>query len=312
MPPERQSMDDVMNCMLPEDNTDQIFMETRIEDRLIAFIPIIAPLLGFLFYPEIASGFRYIIDDLLSDRSWIPVDGQVYQISILTPTIIGIVVPPLAITYGTLTSLTASTLRERQLQIREMLNQETSELRALVPFCEALFSGSAPERQRIRNNIKCYANRLISESKDGIDLKFLEYIGAGDTELAAVTQALTMLPEPNSVLIGEALQSTRQLRGFRSTRLALLQGTFPPLYWVIFGLLGTSILTCFLIETDQDTLAFLDAIQLKILFTMLVGVFTSTGTLLYDLNNPFTGAFRITPAVSQLFSFACSIEIDDD
>ena len=52
-----------------------------------------------------------------------PVDGKQYQIAILTPLIIGVVVPTISILFGTLVSMSVSTLRQRQLNVRQSLNQ---------------------------------------------------------------------------------------------------------------------------------------------------------------------------------------------
>ena len=62
-----------------------------------------------------------------------------------------------------------------------------------------------------------------------------------------------------------------------------------------------SIIVVFLIETDQETLAFLDAVQLKILFSILVGVFTSAAVLISDLQDPFRGSYLITPTIAQIY-----------
>ena len=57
----------------------------------------------------------------------------------------------------------------------------------------------------------------------------------------------------------------------RAQRLSLLQTTFPLLHWVVMCLLGGSIVLCFLLETDDQLLQFLDLSQLRIIFTFLIG-----------------------------------------
>ena len=57
-----------------------------------------------------------VINFIDVSRTWVPVDGNQYQIAILTPTIIGIVVPTIAILFGTLVSMSVSTLRQRQVK----------------------------------------------------------------------------------------------------------------------------------------------------------------------------------------------------
>lgn len=45
----------------------------------------------------------------------------------------------------------------------------------------------------------------------------------------------------------------------------------------------------FLMETNQELLIFLSAIQLKILWGMLIGTFSALGVVNYDMVDPFRG-----------------------
>ncbi|GMI05123.1 hypothetical protein TrVE_jg12258 [Triparma verrucosa] len=105
---------------------------------------------------------------------------------------------------------------------------------------------------------------------------------------------------------------------YRSRRISSLQTTFPPLHYGILSLLALSISSCFLLETDQEALAFLNALQLKILFTMLVGTFSSLAVVCVDLSDPFGGSYSIGSTVLQLFSLRDSFnenalaDVDDD
>ena len=92
----------------------------------------------------------------------------------------------------------------------------------------------------------------------------------------------------------------KELLVLRSERLALLQTTFPPIHWMSMGLLGASIVVCFLLETDEKALQFLDFLQLRILFTILIGSLSGIAAICVDLNDPFSGSFRITPSAHQL------------
>jgi hypothetical protein len=65
-------------------------------------------------------------------------------------------------------------------------------------------------------------------------------------------------------------------------------------------LLGGSIIVAFLIESDEAALQFLNSVQLRVLFTILIGVLSAAASLLVDLNDPFRGNFRITPSADQL------------
>lgn len=94
--------------------------------------------------------------------------------------------------------------------------------------------------------------------------------------------------------------NTKELSLIRADRLALLQTTFPSIHWLSMALLGASIVVCFLIETDEKALQFLDLLQLRMLFTILIGSLSGILAICLDLNDPFSGSFRVTPSAQQL------------
>merc|ERR1711924_34322 len=93
-----------------------------------------------------------------------------------------------------------------------------------------------------------------------------------------------------------AMTHVKDLQMFRSERLSLLQTPFPVVHWIILSTLAASILLAFLFETDdlQLRFEFIDELQLRYLFTVLVGVFAALASLCADLAYPFRGSFRIT------------------
>lgn len=96
---------------------------------------------------------------------------------------------------------------------------------------------------------------------------------------------------PSSIL-QEQYDALTRLRAERSIRLSALQSTYPTLHYVILTLLAGSICTTFLMETNQELLIFLSAIQLRILWAMLIGTFSSLAVVNYDLRDPFRGSCK--------------------
>jgi hypothetical protein len=377
-----------------------------IEDNesLEAFIiatPFIAPLVAFFTYTNVASFYRTVIAAIDFNRAWYPVDGQAYQIAILSPTIIGIIVPTITILFATLVSVTVSTLRQRQLDIRTSLNNEACDIRRLQMTLTSLYDALPPsEALRTARGLERYVSRILGESRRGVSVVALEFVGVADSELSAIgtvlhgmirgdyrpvlvaeeegkggeekeveageersgaggsgaaaesyeansaaataTAAVTAEAErgpssdflstttttatmtttataadveyydrvARSVLVDEALGTVSSLNMHRSARLSALQAGFPPIHFAVLGTLGFSIITVFLMETDQETLAFLSAVQLKILFSILVGVFTSMAVLISDLQDPFRGSYLITPTIAQLFVIREAMTVD--
>ena len=102
------------------------------------------------------------------------------------------------------------------------------------------------------------------------------------------------LPFVNKILV-------MRLNAERSTRISALQSTFPLSQYFILVAIGSSICLAFLIETNQEILIFLNAFQLRILWTMLIGLMSTLCVLCYDLSDPFRGIFTIESALKQLY-----------
>ena len=156
--------------------------------------------------------------------------------------------------------------------------------------------------------LRKYVVRLIKESRPG---SIVDALPSGsretltfETELSAISAKFYSALSSSSCsrpLADSALAILSRLSENRARRVSCLQTTFPPLHYGILSLLALSISSCFLLETDQEALAFLNAVQLKLLFTMLVGTFSSLAVVCFDLSDPFGGSYSIGSTVLQLF-----------
>jgi Protein of unknown function (DUF4239) len=52
----------------------------------------------------------------------------------------------------------------------------------------------------------------------------------------------------------------------------------------------------------------LNAIQLRLLWTTLVGTFCALGVVLYDLGHPFRGSYQVSKAVNQLYGIRLNLK----
>ena len=278
----------------------------------VLIAPIITPILAYTTYDSVAKSFNTLFLLMSLDNSWIPVDGGAFQAKIIAPAINGIVVPCISILFATLMSNTVSTLRQRQLDIHTFLNIESGELRMLSTLVEAF--PSSITKSRCREYLKQYTSRLIAECEDSTTSKSL--YGSLDSEMNAFIGALNQLAigdmyddnddhrsrklSPPDTIISESYGTVARLNSIRSSRITALQSTFPTLHYMILGLLASSICLAFLLETNQELLIFLNAIQLRILWTMLIGSISALWVVCWDLSLPFTGSYVISNVVDQL------------
>ena len=307
-------------------------------DAVLRYVPIVMPLLAYSTYESTAQLFDNAVT-IISNNNWIAVDGGAYQAEIITPAINGLVVPSIALLFATLVANTINSLRLRQQQIRTSLNTEANDIRMLSTMVDSLPEELNEIKHRLRDYLIQYTSRIIAESRPGlsVDLQMLDcelngFLGLWNKVSMASYQTMyvdTMLPVSNETINNSSLyqndlnisqrqlQSTTQvlpsyifteaydaltrLRSERSIRLSSLQSTYPPLHYVILTLLGSSICTTFLMETNQELLIFLSAIQLRILWSMLIGTFSALAVVNYDLRDPFRGSYNVDISVDQFY-----------
>lgn len=311
-------------CLLIDEgqSSGPIQRQERVElaDRILIWLPIVAPIVAYLSYEQVAS-FSDDVIELLSNKNFVVVDGGAYESKIIAPAINGVVVPSISILFATLISETITSLRQRQQDIRTTINMEAGELRVLQAMVDA-FPARSQVQDRCRSYLVQYISRLISESQPMTAQKIEEACGA-DSEMTGFLAALNGVNGESVVkdsILGESYMAVARLNSERSQRISSLQSTFPPLHFVILTVLAGSICGAFLLETNQDILIFLNAVQLKLLWAMLVGVFSALGTVCYDLADPFRGSYHISKAtLGQLYTIrdairasACMSGLDDD
>mmetsp|Transcript_66 Transcript_66/g.155 ORF Transcript_66/g.155 Transcript_66/m.155 type:complete len:514 (+) Transcript_66:278-1819(+) len=291
-------------------------------DLTLKYLPFIMPLLAYSTYEATAKIFEKAVE-LISNNNWVAVDGGQYQANIITPAINGLVVPSIALLFATMTSTTINTLRQRQLQIRTSLNTEANDLRMLSTMVDSLPAELKEVKNHLREYLIQYASRVVAESRPGLSLEVSMFIGSMDTEMNgflgvwnklsmgsyATMYVDTMLPASNYTIsdlspyiLSETYDALTRLRHERSVRLSALQSTYPALHYVILTLLAGSICTVFLMETNQELLIFLSAIQLRILWSMLIGTFSALAVVNYDMKDPFRGSYNVAISVDQFYT----------
>lgn len=228
--------------------------------------------------------------------------------------------PAIAIALGTTAATTISTLRERQLAVRSQLNNELCDielLRAalnslqdadfLVSACPDLPSATATSL------LRDYVARLIVESRPGTTARQVETFRVAENELVRLSALLYLIDDRSKR--GESIAASAHsliaaMASHRSNRIAEHAATYPIVHYAVLAFCSLSIIASFLLESDQELLRFLDAIQLRILFAILVGVYASIATLIVDLTDLNRGGFCITPTYMQLFIAHDKLEYD--
>jgi Protein of unknown function (DUF4239) len=106
----------------------------------------------------------------------------------------------------------------------------------------------------------------------------------------------------------ELYSSVTRLREQRIHRITALQSIYPALHYAILVVLALAECIAFLIETDQELLVFLNAVQIKLLWSMLVGTFVACFAVVVDLRTPFSGSYQISASVDQLLTIKLTLQ----
>ena len=123
------------SCVLPSEESDEegevlIFLGQRFEgsplvvaqDLVLNTLPVLLPIVAYNGYDEVLSFVTWLIDN--GPGNWAAVDGGKEQVSLLQPPINGVILPAISIALGTLSATTISSLRDRQITLRECLHKE--------------------------------------------------------------------------------------------------------------------------------------------------------------------------------------------
>lgn len=289
---------------------------TRVVDEGLRYIPVLSPVVAFFTYEGVAKAFELFVE-VIAKRNWVAVDGGAYQTQIITPAINGIVLPAIAILFATLISNTVTTLRQRQQDIRTTLNIEAGEIRVLQAMVDS-FPPEGDAQDKCRAYLIQYVTRIIEESRPNVEMNTLEFTGSMDSEMNGFLAELNSLSSdsvngvsPSPQILSESYGAVTRLNAERSTRISALQTTYPVLHYSILTALALSICVAFLMESNQELLIFLNAIQLKILWTMLIGTFSALAVVCYDLNDAFRGSYQISRSVDQLHTIRDTIRATD-
>jgi hypothetical protein len=274
--------------------------------------------------------------------------GNAFASNLLRPTINGVVVPVISISLGTLVSTTVNVLRDRQVtfvvyfgtakifftvtlelcvvvkkthaqvEMRALINKEVCELRLLRRAVFGMFGTRQHARRRIQalELMRGYTEQLESESTvggvDGLnDLQLRGGIAVNELDsMAEMLHGIDGAAASRQGSVGVAETLIVSLNGHRSNRVALLLSGFPAIHWVILGGLSASVCVAFLLVSDQEVLQYLNSVQLRALFSILVGVLSGTAALCFDLADPFRGSFCISSAASQLGDLKVALQQD--
>ena len=285
---------------LPDETDDEKALDasTYFSSTILLATPAIMSLIAFSTYTETAKTFRHVVD-LVSGHTWAPVDGGAYLTDLIAPALTGPVSSFISLLFGTLTSMTVGNLYVRQSNMARLLCDILEDLRLMDLHTACL---PTPEyRQESLKLIQAYGALMIDNLEDSFaSSKIKERREAGRRILEQLMQLLHRVSGDQSVedsvngrALDEAYGTLNRLIRTRSELITSYENAFPIWHYGNLTILAVAILFIFLVLTDKTALLFLGGFQLRMCWAMLIGTFSMLAVVVYDLNDPLSGAFQI-------------------
>jgi len=245
------------------------------QQALLWMTPFLATLAGFAGYNQLSLSFHALMQEVSTGvtRSYVPKTTEEInlQTQVITQVINGPVITSVSVLFATLVSTTISTLHKRQMEILRSLTRQLEGLQILEMISQ---------------------DQTINAHLSALKLLYVQQDNAVNnwTEIDAVLSH--MLRRLQKSRHAEAYTIVKDMHQERSQQRVSLQPAFPGIHYLTLSILAFSISLSFLIAIDQS-MSILGSLQCRILWSILIGAFTSLGVLCYDLSSPFMGAYQV-------------------
>jgi len=272
-----------------------VYKPNPTETTLVYMFPVAATFSAFTFYENTSKGFHAVVQ-AASQNKWIPVDGGALIGDIILPAINGPVLGTIGLLFATLVSTTIGNLYQRQVSISNSIVREVDDLRRLGYLLQSL---PQPYRREAQTELKKFVNTIF----DAAQKRSFSGATYRDVTLAPIFVLLNKISHDRETdaalkvsgnILGEGYELVRRINDQRTSIAVLLRPAFPTLHYANLVALASCICLVFLIETDRDVMFFLAGFQLRLLWSILIGIITMMATVIYDLESPFAGSYNVS------------------
>jgi len=294
---EDDEIDDLITLKTPYSYASEIFN----------YLPVSA-IFAYFSFPETQRGFKALVNTMAANKNWHDADGGHYRLDLLLPPTNSIVVPMMSLLFAILVGSTVTSFRTRMLCVDSSLNHESNDLETLARLVGSISRTPQPTPQasRLSANFVRTCNILIIQYCTRICEECRNHKGVSacstDCETNSIMDATLLLSDEahagkiqvNPTIVSQLIDVIHRLEKNRVDRISALNATYPVAHYAILVILAVSIMVAFLMETDLAPSLFLNDVELRLLWGLLVGTFSLVAKVLVDLAGPFSGDYRIT------------------
>ena len=115
----------------------------------------------------------------------------------------------------------------------------------------------------------------------------------GNDSVGGTHSVATDLEWISCTVLSQLYDTVHLVLSERLKLLATVRTTFPLWHYLNLTMLAMAICTIFLMEVDRAVIQFVDTMELRTCWAILVGAFSTLGIVCYDLTTPYSGIFRV-------------------
>lgn len=248
-------------------------------DRKIYLVPIVVAVVSYACFPQTQATFHSTLETV-SCGSY---TGELSEE--IRPLINGPVTLTISILFGSLVSMTISTLYSRQTDIHQSGVETSNELRHMQYLAEAL---PEPERSMVKTKLNMFALQRLRTFFRG-DMFTKEQRGVTLTPLLLLLrQAQQNFAYEDAPYMSELYASCARLKDTWTKYSSAYQRNFTPAHYANLMAQAMTLLLIYLWETDDTSLLQAHEFELRVAWSILLSTMASLAAIIVDLSTPIS------------------------
>lgn len=274
------------------------------------FFPAVTLVLAYATFPTISLTFHRAVQ-WVSNDAWLPDTPEKMSLlsNVVTQVVNGPVVTSISVLFATLVSVTVETLHSRQQDVQSSLIDEFEALISLQSLLSSPLQSSClnnADKQKFLEGVSSVQTVAAAESvaEDMRPHKYSphDFIALGSDHILFlcdkvefdIRRQAKQSPQLHR-LVSKIRGLVENIRNQRKSRwTAVMSMHFPLAHYLTLGLLVSSILVAFLVTTDEADFIFLQGLQVRMLWSVLVTCFSSLAVVINDLSDAYSGVYTVS------------------
>ncbi|KAG7356150.1 DUF4239 domain containing protein [Nitzschia inconspicua] len=267
-----------LECRAFMENHEQEQQALLERDSKIYVIPVVVAVLSFTYFVQISEVFHVMVDACSFGRYKGELSDEI------RPLINGPVTLTISILFGSLVSMTISTLYERQTQIHRVGIAIVNEARHILYLAEGL---PEPERSQVRTHVNIFTIQRLRSFFRG-DMFSKEGRRMNLNPVMLILHNVARNQDNDGPYLAELYASMANIKQIWIDFVAATQKQFTPGHYANLLSQAVALLVIYLWETDDATLLEAHTFELRVAFALLMTTMAWIAAIIIDLSTPIS------------------------